>query len=328
MSAQVLRPAAGANAPRWDGSSPGHYEVWYLTLSDPATRRGLWFRYTLEIPKGAEAPRVAELWAFAFRPGGPAVGGKETMPLSWPPSGVMQIGAARLDEGRATGSVAGITWDLAWDPPPTAMWHIPGRLGESRLPSTRVVCPALGVTFRGTVTIDGETLVLDAARGCQTHLWGRQHAARWAWGHCSAWDEGEGEAVLEAVWAVPPLAPGRAAPAGPTLLYAQVDGKAFACNALPWLARARSRVTGHRWEMSGRTRDARVRAFLEARPAEMAQVTYEDPDGAHAWCANSEVAIGVLEVERNGVLRRFTTDGLAHVEFGARHPDPDVPILC
>jgi len=122
------------------------------------------------------------------------------------------------------------------------------------------------------------------------------------------------------VWAVPLIAPGRPAPMGPTFLYAEVGGRPLACNALPFFARSRSRVEGHRWEMRGGTREARVRAVLEATPAEMAQVTYEDPDGAHSWCANSEIARGALEVEWR--------DGLAHVEFGAREPDPDVPILC
>jgi hypothetical protein len=331
VTSAVLRPRAGANPPRWDGSARGHYEVWYVTLSDPDSGRGFWFRYTLEAPLDPARDPVAELWGFAFTPGRPAVGAKATFPVAWPPGGgaVMRAGDGVLEDGRAVGEVAGLSWDLRWDVPSTAMWHIPGRLGRSAVPSTRVVCPALGVTISGRVTVAGETVELTGARGCQTHLWGRQHAARWAWGHCSAFRDGEGSALVEAVWAVPLLRPGRPAPAGATLLYAEVDGVPLACNAWPWVAMARSRVESPRWELRGRTRDARVRAVLEADVGEMAQVTYEDPDGSHAWCANSEIARGLLEVEwRDGRHRRFTTERLAHVEFGTRAPDPRIPVLC
>lgn len=335
MSFQVLRPAVGANAPRWDGESRGHYEVWYLTMSDPASRRGFWFRYTFEVPRDPARGPIAELWGFAFTPGRPAVGGKRTLPPEWPPKGTMHVGEALLESGRATGELAeqGLSWDVSWEPADTAMWHIPAWLGRSSLPSTRVVSPTVSAEFSGTVRVGDETVDLSAAVGCQTHLWGRQHAARWAWGHCTGFTDGEGalrrDVILEVVHAVPLVGRGREAPIGMTLVYAEVDGEPIPCNALPWALTASSRLTGHRWELRGRTRSTRVRAVLEADPAEMAQVTYEDPDGAESWCANSEIARGALEIERrDGTFERFTTEDLAHVEFGAREPDPEVPILC
>lgn len=333
---QVLRPAAGANRPRWDGRSPGHYEVWYLTLNDPATGRGFWFRYTLEVPAASRRrPPTAELWGFVFTAGAPASGAKETVPLEWPPRGVMHVGErGRLEDGRATGSISGaaaggavLAWDLTWDPSPLALWHIPGWAGRSRVPSTRVVSPNVAARFDGWVQLGDERLELRAAPGCQTHLWGRQHAARWAWAHCSAFQDDDA-ALVEAIWAVPLLARGRAAPGGPTLLYVEAGGERFACNAFPWLLRSRSRVDSPRWELRGRTPAGRVRAVLEARPEEMAQVVYEDPDGAQAWCANSEIAWCALEVERpDGSFTRLESPGSAHVEFGAREPDARVPVL-
>lgn len=335
MSLQVLRPAVGSNSPRWGGSSRGHYEVWYLTLSDPDSGRGFWFRYTLEVPKELGKDPVAELWGFVFTPGRPAVGGKRTLPLDWPPKGVMSVGGAVLEEGRASGELPEVelSWDLRWEPSGFALWHIPGWVGRSKVPSTRVVSPTVDAEFSGLVRVGGETVELRRARGCQTHLWGRRHAARWTWGHCSAFTDADGalrdDVLLEAISAVPLLAPGRPAPRGLTLAYAEVGGEPIPCNAFPWALRASSRVDGHRWELRGRTRDVKMRAVLEAEPAEMAQVTYEDPDGAEAWCANSEIARCALEIERvGGGHERFTSDGLAHVEFGQREPDPDVPVLC
>lgn len=335
MSFQVLRPSVGANAPRWDGERRGHYEAWYLTMSDPASGRGFWFRYTFEVPKDPAHQPVAELWGFVFTPGQPAVGGKRTVPLAWPPEGIMQVGDALLEEGRATGELAevGLAWDVRWEPASTALWHIPAWVGRSSLPSTRVVSPSVDATFSGTVRVDGETVDLDGAVGSQTHLWGRQHAGRWAWGHCTGFVDEAGnerpDVILEAVHAVPLLTPEREAPVGFTLVYSERDGEPIPCNAFPWVLRASSRVDGHRWEMRGRTREHRVRAVLEADPTEMAQVTYEDPDGSKAWCANSEIARAALEIEgRDGSFERFTSDGLAHVEFGTREQDPDVPLLC
>jgi uncharacterized protein YfaP (DUF2135 family) len=108
-----------------------------------------------------------------------------------------------------------------------------------------------------------------------------------------------------------------------------LGGEVLAANAFPWVVRAKSHITGHRWEITGRTKRARLRVVLEADPAEMTQVTYEDPDGAHAYCINSEIARCALEVDRGDAgFERFTSDGLAHVEFGARHPYDDVTILC
>lgn len=324
----MLRPAVGANAPRWDGASRGHYEVWYLTLADPRSGRGFWFRYTFDVPTEPSEPAVAELWGFAFEPGRPARGAKRSVPLVWPADRVMSVGTAVLEEGRARGDVGPLRWDVRWGPGSTAVWHIPGWLGRSSLPSTRVVCPTVDARVSGQVEIEGETVQLDGAFGCQTHLWGRQHAARWAWGHCSAF-EGPENVLLEAVYAVPILGRGRAAPVGATLLYVEVEGEAIPCNAFPWVATARSRVESPRWELRGRTRDRYVRAVLEAEIGEMAQVTYDDPDGSKAWCANSEIARCALEVrDADGSLRRFESDGLAHVEFGAREPDPRVPLLC
>lgn len=347
MPLQVLRPSVGANAPKWDGTSRGHYEVWYLTLSDPDSGRGFWFRYTFEVPRDAGRAPAAELWGFAFTPGRPAIGGKRTVPLAWPPSAIvserrqanqghsMNVDGAVLEEGRARGELpeVGLVWDVRWEPSSTALWHIPAWVGRSKLPSTRVCSPSVDAVFTGEVRVGGEVVTLTGGRGCQTHLWGRQHAARWAWGHCNAFHDGDGrlrdDVLLEAIWARPLLAPGRPSPAGFTFLYAEVGGEVIPCNAFPWLLRASSRVTGRRWELRGRTRDAAVRAVLEGDPSEMAQVTYQDPDGTPAWCVNTEIARCALEVERpDGSVERFTSEGLAHVEFGDRRPDPGVPVLC
>jgi hypothetical protein len=59
------------NVFRWNGR-PGHYEVYYLTLTDPASGVGVWIRYTMTAPLAAtgQVPSAA-LWFVAFD--GPSV---------------------------------------------------------------------------------------------------------------------------------------------------------------------------------------------------------------------------------------------------------------
>ena len=59
------------NAVRWDGR-PGHYEVYYLTLTDRASGCGIWIRYTMVAPTdGGQA--TASLWLIAMEPEGDEV---------------------------------------------------------------------------------------------------------------------------------------------------------------------------------------------------------------------------------------------------------------
>ncbi len=55
------------NALQWNGR-PGHYEVYYLTLTDPLTGVGVWIRYTMVAPLQTEAAATAALWFLAMDP--------------------------------------------------------------------------------------------------------------------------------------------------------------------------------------------------------------------------------------------------------------------
>src|SRR5712692_7418546 len=75
--------SGAANARRCQ-DRPGTYEAWYVTVSDPAGRRGFWLRYTTLNPApGIGAEAHSALWAFAFDRDHPEAnwGGKVTFPL-------------------------------------------------------------------------------------------------------------------------------------------------------------------------------------------------------------------------------------------------------
>jgi hypothetical protein len=55
------------NALRWDGS-PGHYEVYYLSLTDAGSGIGLWIRYTMLAPLQSRTGPTCALWLLAMDP--------------------------------------------------------------------------------------------------------------------------------------------------------------------------------------------------------------------------------------------------------------------
>ena len=68
---------SSANALRWDGG-PGHYEVWYVTLTDPASGIGVWLRHTLLAP--VDGPAECALWLVAMAPDGDRFARRATFP--------------------------------------------------------------------------------------------------------------------------------------------------------------------------------------------------------------------------------------------------------
>ena len=98
-------------ASRWRGQ-PGRLEVWYTTLSDPATGTGGWLHHELVAPAD-RGPAYAHGWVAVFPPDGEPVFDRFGR-CPWQPAdglvflaGPVQVGADRL-----TGRVGDIRWDL------------------------------------------------------------------------------------------------------------------------------------------------------------------------------------------------------------------------
>jgi hypothetical protein len=326
-----------ANVRRWDGSAPGHYEVWYLTFNHRASETGYWIRYTLEAPQGGHGEPYAQLWFARFDARDPrrnfginrrfpiATMRAEAAPFS------IAIGDSKLTGDGARGGFAGgghdVRWDLRWRPAARVHRHLPdvmyarGGIGEST-----VVSPNLDVALDGTLTIDGETVQLAGAPGGQTHIWGKKHAFHWAWGHCNAFVDRPG-AALEALTVrlrrrgitLPPL----------TIFSLYLDGEVIALNQFRHTLFARARMSTGLYAFSGRNRDVRVEAEFRCRPDDMMVAPYVDPDGEPSYCANTEVGdLRVTVFRRSGVrfveAERLLAPRSGHFEIGARERDPAV----
>src|SRR3979409_1822594 len=114
-----------ANAARSQGRA-GSYEAWYLTLCDPAQRRGYWIRYTTFNPApGVQAEAHAALWGFRFDHDDPSLnwGAEASFPLNdmqiqRRPFAV-RLGDALLVHNGSSGVIRNergrMSWDLRWD---------------------------------------------------------------------------------------------------------------------------------------------------------------------------------------------------------------------
>src|SRR4051812_50023999 len=112
----------GANTMRWDGR-PGHYEVWYATLTDPRTATGVWIRYALRAPLVAGEQAECALWLAAMTPGGERYARRADFPggaLGGPPHPVpgCLARAAPSRPGAAGGPRAAARGGSGGPPPP------------------------------------------------------------------------------------------------------------------------------------------------------------------------------------------------------------------
>lgn len=317
---------AAPNALRWNRRS-GHYEVYYVTLTDRASGVGIWVRYTLEAPIAGE-PTCA-LWFAAMDPAGHGhvVARKRTFPIGElrceRDPFRLQIGEAELTDTSARGGFDDVSWDLSWRP------------GESYQPvpaplrpfaSTVLVLAHGDVPITGRCQFHDRTLELSGARGAQTHLWGAKHAESWSWARCGELNDEDGvRAVDTFIDGVSPRVKRFGRELGPALLLVgQIDGSAFRSTAL---RSSHSTFGQDGWRFEASTR--RRKLVCEVKPDRrlLAGVTYHDPDGEQAYCYNSEAASMRVEIHAgNGPPRILTGDGSAHFEYGQREPLPDLEL--
>ncbi|MEP6953522.1 MAG: hypothetical protein ABI950_05605 [Solirubrobacteraceae bacterium] len=319
-----------ANALRWNGA-PGHYEVYYLTVTEPRTGVGLWIRYTLLAPDAG--PPTCALWFVAMDRDGFRTAHTETLPIEALQSAEdpfrLAIGRAELRNDGMNGALADCAWDLRWErtgPPVQPVHPLLVRTGVAR---TILTLPDPHVRVSGTVRIGERDLVLDAVGGGQAHLWGRAHAARWAWGHCSDF-AGRPDDWVDAVSVFLPRFGRELGPTTPVV--GCIDGEPFAATDPLRVVRTWSRFGLTDWQFAARDGHRRLVATVSAPRASLVGVTYHDPDGAPAYCYNSEVATMHLDVmHREGRRWRQTdtlySDGRAHFEYGQRAPVPGASVL-
>ena len=322
---------------QWDGEA-GHYEVYYLTFTEPATGIGFWIRYTMVAPlpdTGEDA--TCSLWLCAMDPAQPArnVGVKSSLPVASLTARTnpfhLHVGDAWLSDHGMAGAIerddARYSWDLEWTPRLEAYGHVHPLLRAARLAKTVLFLPHPDLEVSGTVYLGDRKIEVSGARGGQAHLWGSKHASRWAWVHCNDFTADHGTAPMGSfVDGVSVFVPRFGRELGPnTPFVGRVDGTDLHSTGPLAVTRNPSEFDLGGWRFEARSRDVRVQGDVSARPEDLVGVTYHDPDGELAYCYNTEVADMRLEVFRR-VSRKWTqvdelrAEGRAHFEYAQRAP--------
>jgi hypothetical protein len=333
------------NALQWNGR-PGHYEVYYLTLTDPATRVGFWIRYTMVAPlPGTGEDATCSIWFMAMDPSDPAqnVGEKVSFPVSELSASsdpfALRVGDASLtDRGMAGALEAGarrIAWKLEWEPSLPAYGHVHPALRATKVAKTILFLPHPDVEVSGTIEIGERRFEVRGARAGQAHLWGSKHATRWAWAHCSDFTGANGERRTDTfVDGVSVYVPRFGREMGPsTPIIGRVGGNDLLSTSPLAVMTNQSEFDLTHWHVEARAHGRRLVGEVTARKQDLVGVTYHDPDGELAYCYNTEVADMRLELFEKGGIRgpwrkvdELTSDGRAHFEYAQREPVEDVEL--
>ncbi|HOX42684.1 MAG TPA: tocopherol cyclase family protein [Myxococcota bacterium] len=327
-----------ANRLRWDGSQAGFYEVYFLKWNDRPSQTAGWLRYTLLSPRKGRGPALAELWGIFFDAADArrSFALKRSLPIERlrldPNRFRLELGEALLEDGACRGALDDpdrghrLAWDLQLSSREGPLVHFPYepmyRLG---LPRTKVLSPHVDARFSGTLQVGERTLRLEGAPGQQSHLWGTQHALRWAWGHCNCFEE-DPQAVWEGLDTQLPLGPLESPHLG--MFFLRRAGRWHRFDA-PWRwLRQASRWSLGRWSFAAEDEELRVVGLVEAEPGRMLGVSYQDPDGRPLWCSNTKLADIRLHLSdtRGQSLGTLTSRGACAAEFVERRVQPGVPI--
>jgi hypothetical protein len=331
------------NALRWDGG-PGHYEVYYLTLTDPGTGVGIWIRYTMLAPlPGTGEQSSCSLWFIATdpRPGNVgALARKASFPVQELSTQAepfsLRIGDATLTNSGMSGRFEDVSWELEWEPCERPYEHVHPVLRRARIAQTILVLPQPDVAINGSISFAGSELTLDGARGAQAHLYGSKHASSWAWAHCNDLRTLDGDpapgAFVDGVSVIVPRLGHEVGPSTP--MVGRIDGRDF-CSTSPLRVLANAStftLTGWRFEAIAGART--LVGEVDADRDQLAGVTYHDPDGELVYCYNSESASMRLHLyERSRRVggwthkQTLTAPGRAHFEYAQRTRVPDLELL-
>jgi hypothetical protein len=327
-----------ANVLQW-GGGPGHYEVYYLSLTDARSATGLWIRYTMRSPLAGS--RECSLWFMAMDRDGARFARRATYPIEEltaerDPFHLTLAGADLSDRGMA-GRFDDVAWELSWEPSLPAAEHVDPLLRRAGIAKTILVLCHPDLAVSGAVRFAGRELVLDGARGAQAHLWGSKHASCWTWAHANDLRSAAGEprpgAYLDGVSVYVPRLGRQLGPSTP--LVGRFDDDDFRSTSPLRVTRNASRFGLTTWHFEARDGKRKVVGEVDAPRTSLVGVTYHDPDGDLAYCYNSEVAsmrLNLWDRTSRGrfgwALREtFVADGTAHFEYAQRAPVDGVELL-
>ncbi len=311
-----------AATPRWKGDA-GRMEVWYATITDPATGTGLWIHYETIAPtpeRGGEP--YGHGWISVFPVDGPPVTARfGPAPIEPWTHGEpwFTIPDAAAEDGRWSGTAGPVTWDLRWSDGGAPLWTFHKVAWDKELLPGAQNLLAPTATWSGSVKVGDTTYGFDGGRGGVAHIYSHGNTKRWGWLHA---DLG-GDDVLELITTTS-MSPGLNKLPPLAFLKLRVDGADWPTSALP-AVRAKTTLGVERWKVEGRIGSRRIRVVVDQPADRCVALEYIDPDGERAVCTNTERADVAITVERRDQKRwvnerSWTLQGTGHAEVGLRAP--------
>lgn len=324
------------NASRFSrDDSQGFYESYFQRANHPSRPLAFWIRYTAFCPRGRPDEACGELWAIYFDGETKRIrAAKEVVPMvdcDFSRTELkVRIGSATLSDRALHGSAASPAHDLRWtlsyagQEPPVLL--LPQSFYERGFPKAKALVGSPNAVFKGTLTVDGETVPIEGWQGSQNHNWGRQHTDRYAWGQVAGFDNAPdsffecstAQIQLGPVWS-PRL----------TLAVLRDEGQEFALNGLLRAVRASGSFDFFAWTLDTRNPKVRISGRIHAPASAFVGLRYQNPPGGEKTCLNTKLASARITVERPGrASRTLTTEHRAAFEILTDRVDHGVPIVA
>lgn len=321
------------NKTRYAGGASGHYESFFQRANHPSKPRAFWIRYTLFSPKGRPDDALGELWAVYFdRDEQRIVAVRETRPLRESDFSTqtfrVHIGEAKLGPdaliGQASLGEHQVCWDLGYTSPAPPLLFLDESLYDRRLPKAKTLVGSPMASYRGALTVDGESVPVNDWIGSQNHNWGEKHTDAYAWGQVAGFDNAP-DAFFECSTARIKI--------GPlwtpwlTLMVLRVGDDTYALNGLWQALRASGRYEHFDWRFDSRREGIRIHGQFEAPASAFVGLTYLNPPGGAKTCLNSKVARCRVTLERAGQEpRTLSTESRAAFEILTDDDRHGIPI--
>lgn len=304
-----------ANLPRWKGQD-GFFEVWFIVVFEPETRRGYWIRYSTYAPvPGRGDDCRAMLWAAAFREGAPAIAVKAIFDEDDYDGGdgerfLIRIGPAAMGNDFCRGESRDprhtIAWQLHYQPKIKEARRSSSLLSALPLP-TRAHHANSEIEIDGWVTVDGERHELRGAPGLQMHLYGTGRLEEHTWLYAPAFAE-DHRAVLEVSASRAHRKMGRLPLAAISPIF--LSAKSARLDHTGLIASLGTDISVPRpgaWAVAAHNRSQRVRVRAYAPLDAFIGHRLREPGGRELCIAHSDVASCYVEVfEPRGAARRWS----------------------
>lgn len=325
------------NQLQWNSVQRPFYETYYLKVADPYGSWSFWARYTLLIPRRKAEEMSASVWAIFCPKNENPVALKKTFSLSeldiFHRDSFIKIEDSFLALDKAVGFLKHtphqVSWELEFeDPTITSCLYPYVSFYKKSFPKTKFMEPRLSTFISGQITVNGKTTSFERLPGHQAHIWGREYALSWAWGHCNTFEE-DPNLVFEGLTARVPLGPFKS----PSLKLLQFfwEGKQYRANTfISWLTNQSNHDLLH-WDFEAICGTTRFVGHLTRNTSQIVGVEYQGPNGDKHYCHNSMLSSMELSVYRKNLgkwnLQKKYHSPSAAFETVESYPDSRVAFL-